>query len=57
MTASTSTAKLTAKQIDQVDGSLIFKGLVARYNWLAQTAALAKGGEAEYMRVFGKKPR
>lgn len=50
-------AKLTAKQIDQVEGSLNFKGRVARDNWLAQATALAKGGEAEYIRVFGKKPR
>jgi NADH-quinone oxidoreductase subunit E len=50
-------AKLTAKQIDQIEGSLNFKGRVARDNWLQQADALAKGGEAEYIRVFGKKPR
>ncbi|MDB5530136.1 MAG: nuoE [Devosia sp.] len=43
--------------ITKVEASLNFKGRVTRDNWLAQAAALAKGGEAEYVRVFGKKPR
>jgi NADH-quinone oxidoreductase subunit E len=43
--------------IAKVEQSLSFRGRVARDNWLAQAAALAKGGEAEYVRVFGKKPR
>jgi len=30
---------------------------VARDNWLAQAEVLARGGEAEYTRVFGKKSR
>ncbi len=50
-------AKFTADDIAKVEDSLSFKGRVARDNWLAQAAALAKGGEAEYIRVFGKKPR
>ncbi|WEK06167.1 MAG: NADH-quinone oxidoreductase subunit NuoE [Candidatus Devosia phytovorans] len=50
-------AKLTPEQIDQVEGSLNFKGRVARDNWLAQSEVLARGGEEEYVRVFGKKPR
>ncbi|QDZ10335.1 NADH-quinone oxidoreductase subunit NuoE [Devosia ginsengisoli] len=50
-------AKFTAGDIAKVEDSLSFKGRVARDNWLAQAAALAKGGEAEYIRVFGKKPR
>ena len=50
-------AAFTADDITKVEDSLSFKGRVARDNWLAQAAALAKGGEAEYIRVFGKKPR
>jgi NADH-quinone oxidoreductase subunit E len=50
-------AALTAEQIAQVEGSLNFAGRVARDNWLAQAEVLARGGEAEYIRVFGKKPR
>ena len=26
-------------------------------HWVKQAKALAKGGEAEYVKVFGKKPR
>ncbi|MGJ8570817.1 MAG: NADH-quinone oxidoreductase subunit E [Hoeflea sp.] len=40
-----------------VDGYLRFKGRIEREDWLNQAKALAKGGEAEYIRVFGKKPR
>ena len=40
-----------------VDGYLKFKGRIEREDWLNQAKALAKGGEAEYIRVFGKKPR
>lgn len=40
-----------------VDGYLRFKGRIERDDWLKQAKALAKGGEAEYIRVFGKKPR
>ncbi|HTN15785.1 MAG TPA: NADH-quinone oxidoreductase subunit NuoE, partial [Sphingomonadaceae bacterium] len=50
-------AALSADDIAKVEQSLNFRGRVARDNWLAQAAALAKGGEAEYVRVFGKKPR
>jgi NADH-quinone oxidoreductase subunit E len=50
-------AGLTAEEIVKVEGALSFKGRVARDNWLAQAEALARGGEAEYIRVFGKKPR
>jgi NADH-quinone oxidoreductase subunit E len=50
-------AKLTPEQIDQVEGSLNFRGRVARDNWLQQAEVLARGGEEEYVRVFGKKPR
>jgi NADH-quinone oxidoreductase subunit E len=43
--------------ITKVEASLNFKGRVARDNWLQQAEVLARGGEAEYVRVFGKKPR
>ncbi|WP_332700400.1 NADH-quinone oxidoreductase subunit NuoE [Devosia sp.] len=50
-------ATFSADDIAKVEDSLSFKGRVARDNWLAQAEALARGGEAEYIRVFGKKPR
>ena len=40
-----------------VDGYLNFKGRIERDEWVRQAEALAKGGEAEYIKVFGKKPR
>ncbi|SEB34530.1 NADH dehydrogenase subunit E [Nitratireductor aquibiodomus] len=40
-----------------VDGYLSFHGRIEREDWVKQAKALAKGGEAEYIRVFGKKPR
>ncbi|WP_265519507.1 NADH-quinone oxidoreductase subunit E [Nitratireductor luteus] len=40
-----------------VDGYLRFKGRIEREDWVKQAKALAKGGAAEYERVFGKKPR
>ena len=40
-----------------VDGYLKFHGRIERENWTKQAKALAKGGEAEYAKVFGKKPR
>ncbi|RWP49321.1 NADH-quinone oxidoreductase subunit E [Mesorhizobium sp.] len=39
-----------------VDGYLSFHGRIQRENWVKQAKALAKGGVAEYIRVFGKKP-
>jgi NADH-quinone oxidoreductase subunit E len=41
---------------DWVDGYLNFKGRIEREDWVKQAKALAKGGVAEYIRVFGKKP-
>ena len=40
-----------------VDGYLRFHGRIERDDWVRQAKALAKGGEAEYVKVFGKKPR
>jgi NADH-quinone oxidoreductase subunit E len=42
---------------DWVDGYLSFSGRIEREDWVKQAKALAKGGVAEYIRVFGKKPR
>ncbi len=39
-----------------VDSYLNFKGRIDRDDWVQQAKALAKGGVAEYIRVFGKKP-
>jgi NADH-quinone oxidoreductase subunit E len=41
---------------DWVDGYLNFRGRIERDDWVKQAKALAKGGVAEYIRVFGKKP-
>jgi peptide/nickel transport system ATP-binding protein len=40
-----------------VDEYLSFRGRIERDDWVRQARALAEGGEAEYIRVFGKKPR
>ena len=40
-----------------VDGYLNFRGRIERDDWVRQAKALARGGEAEYVRVFGRKPR
>jgi NADH-quinone oxidoreductase subunit E len=42
---------------DWVDGYLKFKGRIDRDDWIKQAKALAKGGAAEYEKVFGKKPK
>ncbi|TGQ69577.1 MAG: NADH-quinone oxidoreductase subunit E [Mesorhizobium sp.] len=39
-----------------VDGYLSFHGRIDRDDWVKQAKALGKGGVAEYIRVFGKKP-
>ncbi|MBB3235071.1 NADH-quinone oxidoreductase subunit E [Phyllobacterium endophyticum] len=41
---------------DWIDTHLELKGVVGREDWVKQAKALAKGGEAEYIRVFGEKP-
>jgi NADH-quinone oxidoreductase subunit E len=50
-------AKLTPAQIEAVESELGFLGRVMRDKWIEQAYALARGGIAEYERVFGKKPR
>jgi peptide/nickel transport system ATP-binding protein len=42
---------------DWVDDHLRFGGRIERDDWVRQAKALAKGGEAEYIRVFGRRPR
>jgi peptide/nickel transport system ATP-binding protein len=44
-------------QREWVDDHLSFHGRIEREDWVKQAKALAKGGEAEYIKVFGKKPR
>ena len=44
-------------EIKWVDDHLKFKGRIVRDKWVEQAAALAAGGEEEYVRRFGKKPR
>jgi len=39
-----------------VDAYLNFHGRIEREDWVRQAKALVKGGVAEYIRVFGKKP-
>jgi NADH-quinone oxidoreductase subunit E len=50
-------AKLTAEQIEAVEGELGFRGRVTRDRWIEQAEALAAGGVAEYIKRFGKDPR
>jgi NADH-quinone oxidoreductase subunit E len=45
------------RECEWVDTYLSFSGRIGRDDWVKQAKALAKGGEAEYIRVFGKKPR
>ena len=44
-------------EIKWVDDHLKFKGRIVRDKWVEQAAALAAGGEEEYVKRFGKKPR
>jgi NADH-quinone oxidoreductase subunit E len=50
-------AAFTPEDIAKVEEALSIKGRASRDNWLAQAEVLARGGEAEYIRVFGKKSR
>lgn len=50
-------AALKKAEIAKLEAHLAFPGRVERDDWIKQAKALAKGGEAEYIRVFGKKPR
>ncbi len=44
-------------ECEWVDAHLSFHGRIEREQWVKQAKALAKGGEAEYVKVFGKLPR
>jgi len=50
-------AAMKKADIARLEAHLAFPGRVERDDWIKQAKALAKGGEAEYIRVFGKKPR
>ncbi|MCA0257382.1 MAG: NADH-quinone oxidoreductase subunit NuoE [Proteobacteria bacterium] len=50
-------AAFTEKEVEWVDSYVSFPGRIARDEWIKQADALARGGEEEYVRVFGKKPR
>lgn len=50
-------AKWKKADVSIVDNELSFKGRIERDDWIKQAKALAKGGEEEYIKVFGKKPR
>ena len=47
----------TPNEVAWVDDYLSFKGRITRDDWIAQAAALARGGRDEYVKVFGKEPR
>jgi NADH-quinone oxidoreductase subunit E len=40
-----------------VDSYLNFRGRIEREDWMKQAEALARGGVAEYVRVFGREPK
>jgi len=42
---------------DYIDRQLRFRGRIDREQWIRQAEVLVAGGEAEYIRVFGKPPR
>lgn len=50
-------ASWTAEQRAWVDGYLNFRGRIERDDWVRQADVLARGGEEEYFKVFGKKQR
>ena len=50
-------ASWTGAEREWVDSYLNFKGRIERDQWVRQAEALARGGVAEYVRVFGRNPR
>jgi NADH-quinone oxidoreductase subunit E len=50
-------AAFTPDDFAIVEERLNMKGRIARDTWLQQADVLVRGGEAEYIRVFGKKSR
>jgi len=50
-------AAMKKADIARLEAHLAFPGRVERDDWIRQAKALAKGGVAEYVRVFGKNPR
>ncbi|WP_306117937.1 MULTISPECIES: hypothetical protein [unclassified Roseitalea] len=53
----TQISRWSPQEVAWVDDYLQFKGRIERDDWIAQAAALAKGGREEYVKVFGKEPR
>lgn len=49
-------AALTPEEIARVEAAIGIRGRIGRDNWTGQAEALARGGVAEYERVFGRKP-
>ncbi len=50
-------AAWTDAERDYIDRQLRFRGRIDREQWIRQAEVLVAGGEAEYIRVFGKPPR
>jgi len=50
-------AAWTKADIASFGDKLRFPDRIGREDWVRQAKALAKGGEAEYVKVFGRKPR
>ncbi|MFM2281918.1 MAG: hypothetical protein RLZZ444_4149 [Pseudomonadota bacterium] len=50
-------ASWKAEERAWVDSYLNFRGRIDRDEWVKQAEVLARGGEEEYLKVFGKKPR
>jgi NADH-quinone oxidoreductase subunit E len=50
-------AALSKAQSDWLDAYISFSGRIERDEWVKQAEVLARGGEEEYLKVFGKKPR
>lgn len=50
-------ASWTGAEREWVDSYLNFRGRIERDQWVRQAEALAGGGAAEYVRVFGRDPR
>jgi NADH-quinone oxidoreductase subunit E len=50
-------AALRKREIAELEEKMKFPGRIERDEWIKQAKALARGGAAEYGRVFGKKPR
>jgi NADH-quinone oxidoreductase subunit E len=50
-------ARWKAAEREWVDNYLKFHGRIERDDWVKQAGALARGGAAEYEKIFGRKPK